>query len=102
MERNLSYNCVLSAPLGDKKGTLTAKIVDDKIEGNLHIMEYDNYFYGNIGKDGRCLIYGDLKTLPETLRYEATGHINENSLSLTLNIGKKKIILNGSKDGKAV
>ena len=97
MTKNLKYNCILSAPIGDKKGIFTAKIIDDKIEGNLHIMKYDNYFCGKIDNTGHCSISGNLKTLPKTLSYEASGYMDENVVTLTLDIGKRKLVLTGKK-----
>lgn len=90
------YDIVLTAPIGDRKGTLTAEIINSKLEGNLFIMKHDNYFCGTIDNYGRCSISGSIKTLPKIVSYDGSGFMDGENLTLTLNIGSRKLIMTGT------
>lgn len=95
ISKKYRYKIVLSAPIGDKEGFLTAEISNNKIEGKLTVMNRSNYFYGKIKDDGICEITGSISTLMRVINYRGNGSIDENNLSFLLETGCQKMILTG-------
>ncbi|MGN0575745.1 MAG: hypothetical protein ACI4J2_06905 [Ruminococcus sp.] len=93
--RNYRYSIVLSTPIGEKKGIMTFDTFHDKIDGSLFIMRNENYFCGIIKSDGKCNISGSIKTLAGNVNYHAEGYIDEYTVTLVLNTGKRKFIISG-------
>lgn len=96
----LRYDIVLSAPIGDKKGTLEAEIDGERLEGRLIIMRNENYFCGTIGENGGCEISGRIKTLTGNVAYIGKGRLGGGSLALVLDTGKRKLVVTGEIGGK--
>ncbi|MGN0632687.1 MAG: hypothetical protein ACI4JW_02350 [Oscillospiraceae bacterium] len=95
--RNFEYEIVLSAPIGNKKGILSVNIARDKLEGDLIIMKNENHFCGSVKPDGSCVISGGIKTLIGAVDYHGEGYIDEQTVTLVLNTGKRKFVVSGNR-----
>jgi hypothetical protein len=93
--RSFQYEIVLSTSIGDKKGIITINTVQDKLEGNLIIMKHKNYFCGTIKPNGSCEISGSIRTLIGTVDYHGEGYIDQQTVTLILNTGKRKFVVSG-------
>lgn len=98
--KTYNYNILLSAPIGKKSGTMTAVVIDGKLEGLLRIMKNENYYNGQIDEKGNCEISGNIKTLMGTVEYSGTGYLNHTSIELCLNTGKIKLKISGVSESK--
>lgn len=96
VSKKYQYKIVLSAPIGEKEGFLTAEILNDKIEGKLTVMNHDNYFCGEYNDDS-CFIEGMIVTLTGVFQYFGSGHLDEKYIKLVLNIGRKNMLIRGER-----
>lgn len=78
------YEVTLQTPIGERHGHMAVTIDNSQIDGVLTILKKAAPFHGILHEDGNCLIKGELFTLMQTIAYEATGEIKEESLHLTL------------------
>ncbi|MGN1404186.1 MAG: hypothetical protein ACI4XB_07685 [Ruminococcus sp.] len=90
------YNIVLSAPIGDKIGTLSAEVQDGNVQGILSVMEHENPFHGTVDAKGNCEISGTLKTLLRSVAYQGTGFLDSKEITLCLEIKKRTLLLTGT------
>ncbi len=88
------YNVTLETFFGNKTGTMIVNAEGETVEGVLKIMQYENPFHGHIFKES-CHIAGSLKTLTNTVYYEADGTVTEKNVSFVLVTSKHRLLLSG-------
>lgn len=89
-----TYTVTLETPVGIKKGTMTFEKEGSSISGVLSIMKERNPFSGTIC-GASCHIIGSLKTLVNTIPYEADGTITDEMLSFVILTDKHRLMLCG-------
>lgn len=93
---SFKYEIVLIAVIGDRHGTLSADITDNRINGVIHVMDQDNHFSGTVDEKGNCNISGTIKTLLRNAEYTAEGFLDKSRITLSLDINGKKMIIAGT------
>lgn len=95
------YEIVLSTPIGDRKGVLSIKIDNDRLEGVLSVLEQNNDVSGRINTEGICFMEGGIKTIVQTIPFQAEGELNDQSIHLVLHTVKDNMMIIGqSKKGE--
>lgn len=79
-----NYRICLSAPLGDRTGTMVFHEAGGKVDGWLNVMNEKNRFSGIISNEGQLIISGVLRTLISNMHYTATGTISGRNIVLNL------------------
>lgn len=100
-QKHLKYNIVLNTTIGNKIGTLTAKIADDTIECVIIVMKNENYFSGVINSYGKFKIHGRLKTLANNINCKGEGYLDDSTITFTLNAEGRNLIVIGKSVVKA-
>jgi len=95
-----TYDIVLSTPLGQRRGTMTMSIGGQKIEGVFDIMRNRNPFWGQMGENGDFRIQGRLITLVRTIEYTACGHLDRETVELTLQEKRGRLHVSGTASGE--
>lgn len=78
------YAIEMQTPLGIKPGTIKVNISQNKISGYLDVMNHSEPFWGKINEDGYCVFSGNIVTLMRTIKYEASGKMEEDKISLAI------------------
>ena len=99
-QKHLKYNIVMNTTIGNKTGTLYAKIVDDTLTCVIIIMKNENYFSGIINSYGKFKIHGHLKTLTNNIECDGEGYLDDSTITFTLNAEGRKLIITGTSDVK--
>ncbi len=99
--KQLKYNIVLNTNIGNKIGTLSAKINDDTLECVIAVMKNENYFSGTINSYGKFKIQGHLKTLTNNINCKGEGYLDDSSITFTLNAEGRDLIVSGTSVVKA-
>ena len=89
------YRIAMHTPLGKKSGKMLVFFDGNNINGEIELLQQKVPFEGNIREDGRCEIFGCLKTLMTTIRYKAVGEVTPDRLYLDLNGEHAKLIIQG-------
>lgn len=97
--KEYKYTVTLETFFGDKTGTMLFDVEDDSVKGILKIMQHENPFHGHISKE-ECHIIGSLKTLINTVHYEADGTVSENGISFILVTNKHRLLLTGGAENE--
>ncbi len=95
-QKHLKYNIVLNTTIGNKIGTMSAKIVDDTLECVITVMKSENYFSGTIDFDGKFKIHGHLKTLTNNIDCNGEGYLDDSSITFKLNAEGRNLIVTGT------
>ncbi len=101
VRKHLKYNIVLNTNIGNKIGTLSAKITDDTLECVIIVMKNENYFSGTINSYGKFKIHGHLKTLTNNINCKGEGYLDDSSITFTLNAEGRNLIVSGTSVMKA-
>lgn len=101
VRKYLKYNIVLNTNIGNKIGTLSAKITDDTLECVIIVMKNENYFSGTINSYGKFKIHGHLKTLTNNINCKGEGYLDDSSITFTLNAEGRNLIVSGTSVVKA-
>lgn len=99
--KEYKYAVTLETFFRNKTGTMILNVAEgeNNVEGVLKIMEHENPFHGHIsGED--CHISGSLKTLVNTVHYEADGTVNEKGVSFVLVTHKHRLLLTGGAENE--
>ena len=94
--KHLKYNIVMNTTIGDKIGTLFAKIADDTLECVIIVMKNENYFSGTIDSYGKFKIHGHLKTLTNNIDCKGEGYLDDSTITFTLNAEGRNLIVTGT------
>lgn len=86
------YRVSLSAPLGERTGTMVIKETDGRIEVTLEMMNRSNALFGTLSGDGRIVLSGSIKTLISTVQYTAEGTVSGRRILLNLKRRRAHII----------
>lgn len=78
------YRICLSAPLGERSGTMTLCESGGRIDGWLEVMKQKNRLSGTLSDGGRVELSGRLRTLVSTVPYTATGTVSGSRILLNL------------------
>ena len=78
------YQICLSAPLGERSGTMIMCESNGRVDGWLEVMNRKNMFSGTVSADRQIELSGVLQTLISTVRYTATGTISGQRILLNL------------------
>ena len=78
------YDIVMDTPIGGKSGTMTVFFDGSRIIGELELLQQKTPFEGFIYENGKCEIFGRIKTLMKTINYKAGGEITLEMLRLNL------------------
>lgn len=78
------YRICLSAPLGQRDGTMFVHESGGKVDGWLEVMNRKNEFFGKLSRDGELAIAGAIRTLVSTIHYTATGTVSGCKILLNL------------------
>lgn len=92
---DLLYDVILHTVIGKRRGTLTARILEDVFQGELYLLNHSEQLTGRISADGSCELSGVLHTLSKQIPFTASGQIRKESLELTLHDGKSTYRLTG-------
>ncbi len=76
------YDISMRTPIGKKHGFLIVNAENGVVTGELEIMDHSEPFHGVIDADGNCIISGNIVTLMRTVKYTASGTINDSSVEL--------------------
>ncbi len=95
-QKHLKYNIVLNTTIGNKIGTLSAKIADDTLECVIAVMKNENYFSGAIDSYGKFKICGHLKTITNNIKCNGEGYLDDSSITFTLNAEGRNLIVTGT------
>ncbi len=99
--KHLNYNIVLNTTIGNKTGTLSAKIADDALECVIEVMKNKNFFSGTIDSYGKFKMSGHLKTLTDNIKCKGEGYLDYSSITFTLNAEGRNLIVTGTSVVKA-
>lgn len=91
----IKYNVRLQTPVGFKKGCMTVSTNAGAISGKLKVLKTEEPFEGTIDEIGRCRLYGTLKSLTQTINFDAAGLITEREVKLLLIDGQRVMELEG-------
>lgn len=78
------YQICLSAPLGERAGTMMLRETEGKVDGWLQVMNEKNEFSGILSEEGQLVLSGVIRTLVSTMHYTATGTISGRNILLNL------------------
>ncbi|MGN0406138.1 MAG: hypothetical protein ACI4F1_13000 [Bariatricus sp.] len=90
------YDIVLETPIGDRKGNLVLKGEEEEVEGFCTLLGFTQPCSGEIGRDGRCRLRGQLKTFMTRYDYIGTGYADQDKIDLILRSGGKKFYMTGT------
>ena len=93
--KSQKYRIAMHTPLGKKSGRMMVFFDGNNINGEMELLQQKVPFNGNIREDGRCEIFGCLKTLMTKLRYKAVGEVTQDRLSLDLDGEHAKLKIQG-------
>lgn len=92
-----TFNITISTPIGKRSGVMAMNIEGGEISGTLSIFGGEFEISGKMLDAENCIIYGMFKTLVNEFYYQATGHIDNDSLTLTMNGGSSTYKLAGTR-----
>ena len=81
-ERN--YRICLTAPLGERSGTMELRETEGRVDGWLNVMDQRNPFSGTLLDGGQLALSGVIRTLVSTVNYTAVGMISGRNILLNL------------------
>ena len=81
------YEIILKTPLGDKCGELAAEIKNGTLRGSISLLGNTEPIEGMVDEQGNCKLKGKLRSLLQTVDFEAEGTINYDALRLSVNGG---------------
>ena len=81
----------MHTPVGTRHGTISLRIDQNRMIGQLNILRHCNPFEGIIDEFGNCRIHGSFTTLMRTVPYTAAGHIGMDTLNLSLT-GERNVL----------
>ena len=79
-----TYMISMHTPVGIRHGTISLRIDQKRVTGQLNILRHCKPFEGTIDEFGNCRLHGSLTTLMRTVPYTAAGHIGLDTLNLSL------------------
>ena len=91
------YYITLGTGMGIKRGTMAVDIANGKIEGYLTLMRHENYFTGDISRDGSITFKGEIQSLLSSVGYRAVGKLSAESVTARITTDKSVLYLNGMK-----
>ena len=78
------YHIRLSAPLGQRDGTMVLRETDGRVDGWLDVMGRKNALHGRLSADGQLTLSGAFQTLVSTVDYTAAGTVCGRKILLNL------------------
>lgn len=90
------YQIVLHTDIGERIGKLKVSIAEGKLNGLLFLLGKETECTGTVDGDGKCKLFGTLKTLKNQVSYIATGYLRSSGLLLTLKCKSRSYELDGS------
>ncbi|MGN0203672.1 MAG: hypothetical protein ACI4BB_03970 [Coprococcus sp.] len=91
------YKITMQTPIGPKHGALSVETLQaGAFKGFLQLLNHTEPFQGTIDASGSCHISGRLISLMHTVLYQASGKIDNHSLNLIINDGKRSFNVTGT------
>lgn len=98
------YDILMNTPIGQRKGNISAKIENGKLQGFLSLFGNTNPIEGNVDGNGNCSLKGKFVTLMKSVDFTANGTIDPDVIRLALkgDCGYYEIIGQLRKEGGSV
>ena len=94
--KQYNYDITLSTPLGDKSGVMNVYVDNETIKGILKVLTKENNFTGKILANGKCELFGEIKTPVRKIVYTAIGILKEDGVNLSLRSTCDRLLINGT------
>ncbi|MDO4344956.1 MAG: hypothetical protein Q4C50_09160 [Eubacteriales bacterium] len=78
------YAIEMQTPMGKKQGTIRVITEQETMNGYLTVLDHSTPFTGSIDGEGHCKFTGSIVTLMRTIDYEASGKMEDDSISLDI------------------
>ena len=78
------YAIEMQTPMGIKHGSIRVKTEEETMNGYLTMLNHSTPFSGSIDGEGYCRFTGSIVTLMRTICYEASGKMEDDSISLAI------------------
>lgn len=96
-----TYRIVMRTLIGEKRGSMSVKVQQDKMVGTISLLGHTEPFRGLIDGAGRFVITGKLVSLMYSLKYFAEGAVKGEEIHFLMHADGREFEVNGSLcDGK--
>jgi len=89
------YTITMRTPLGPKTGTMTLGNEDGIINGELNILGTRTECRGTVSENGDCAMIGEIKTFMSSFRWQGTGKLTDDEITLVITSGKHRFSIKG-------
>lgn len=91
-----TYDIVLQTQLGEKIGKLTLSFEENVIRGICSILGHSNPCTGSIDQQGKCKLYGQIRTFMSLISFSGTGSADSKGVNFSLSDGKNRFYMIGT------